>query len=49
MKEQLEQVEIFNATPHPLTNFGMQKYQNEPKFNGFDSRNNILKIKGWRI
>ena len=32
--------------PHPLTNFEKQKYhQNEPKFNGVYSRNNLLKIK----
>ena len=32
--------------PHPLTNFGIQKYyQNELNFNGFDSRNNLPKIK----
>ena len=32
--------------PHPLTNFEIQKYhQNEPKFNGFYSRNNSSKIK----
>ena len=32
--------------PHPLTNFEMQKYyQNEPKFNGVYSRNNLSKIK----
>ena len=32
--------------PHPLTNFEMQKYyQNEPKFNGVYSRNNLPKIK----
>ena len=32
--------------PHSLTNFGMQKYfQNEPKFNGVYSRNNLPKIK----
>ena len=24
--------------PHPLTNFEIQKYQNEPKFNGLYSR-----------
>ena len=30
----------------PLTNFEKQKsYQNEPKFNGVSSRNNIPKIK----
>ena len=33
--------------PHPLTNFEMQKYyQNEPRFNGVYSRNNLTeKIK----
>ena len=32
--------------PHPLTNFEIQKYyQNEPKFNGVYSRNNLSKIK----
>ena len=31
---------------HPLTNFQIQKYyQNEPKFNGIYSRNNLSKIK----
>ena len=31
---------------HPLTNFEIQKYyQNEPKFNGIYSRNNLSKIK----
>ena len=31
---------------HPLTNFEMQKYyQNESKFNGVYSRNNLSKIK----
>ena len=45
VKEQLEQVKIFNA-PHHLTNFEIQKYhQNEPKFNGVNSRNNLAKIK----
>ena len=28
---------------HPLTNFGIQKYKNEPKFNGVFSRNNLPK------
>ena len=29
-------------TPHPLINFEIQKYyQNEPKFNGVYSRNNL--------
>ena len=32
--------------PHPLTNCKIQKYyQNEPKFNGVYSRNNLPKIK----
>ena len=32
---------IFNAA-HPLTNFEIQKYyQNEPRFNGVYSRNNL--------
>ena len=36
----------FLMLPHPLTNFEIQKYyQNEPKFNGIYSRNNLPKIK----
>ena len=32
---------------HPLTNFEIQKYyQNEPRFNGVYSRDNLKKIKG---
>ena len=32
--------------PHPLTNNGIKMYyQNEPKFNGLYSRNNLPKIK----
>ena len=32
--------------PNPLTKFEMQKYyQNEPKFNGAYSKNNLTKIK----
>ena len=32
--------------PYPLTNFEIQKYyQNETKFNGVNSRNNLPKIK----
>ena len=32
--------------PHPLTNFEIQKYpQNEPKFKGVYSRNNLPKLK----
>ena len=34
----------FLMPPHPLTNFDMQRYyQNEPKFNGVFSRNNLPK------
>ena len=34
--------------PHPLRNFDIQNYyQNEPKFNGVYSRNNLPKIKDW--
>ena len=33
-------------SPHPLTNFKIQKhYQNEPKFDGVYSKNNLPKIK----
>ena len=36
----------FLMLPHPLTNFEIQKYyQNESKFNGVYSRNNLPKIK----
>ena len=32
--------------PHPVTNSEIQKYyQNEPKFNGVYSRNNLSKIR----
>ena len=32
--------------PHPLTNFEIQKYyQNEPRFNGVYSRDNLPKMK----
>ena len=32
--------------PHPLIKFEIQKYyQNEPKFNGVYSRNNLSKMK----
>ena len=32
--------------PHPLTNFEIQKYyQNEPRFNGIFSRDDLQKIK----
>ena len=41
----------FLALPHPLINFKVQKYyQNEPKFDGFYSRNNLSEIKdGWYV
>ena len=31
--------------PHRLTNFEIQKYKNEPEFNGVCSRNDLPKIK----
>ena len=31
--------------PHPLTDFEMQKYWNESRFNGLYSRDNLSKIK----
>ena len=31
--------------PHPLTDFEIQKYQNESVFNGVCSRDNLQKIK----
>ena len=31
--------------PHPLTNFEIQKYQNESRFSGAYSRDNLTKIK----
>ena len=34
----------FSILPHPLTNFEIQNcYQNEPRFNGVFSRNNLPK------
>ena len=33
----------FLILPHPLTNFEIQKYKNEPRFNGVFSRNNLPK------
>ena len=36
----------FLMLPHPLTNLEIQKYyQNEPRFNGVYSRDNLSKIK----
>ena len=38
----------FLMSSHPLTNFEIQKYKNESRFNGVFSRNNLpKKIKGW--
>ena len=31
--------------PYPLTNFEIQKYQNEPRYNGVYSRDNLIEIK----
>ena len=31
--------------PHPLTNFEIQKYQNEPRFSGVYSKEHLQKIK----
>ena len=45
MKAQLEQNMIL-MSPHSLINFKIRKhYQNEPKFNGVYSRNNLSKTK----
>ena len=35
----------FLILSHPLTNFEIQKYKNEPRFNGVYSRDNLPKIK----
>ena len=36
--------------PHPSTNFEIQNfYQNEPRFNGVFSRNNLQKNAEWGI
>ena len=36
--------------PHPLTSFEIQKYyENEPKFNGVYSRNNLSKTNDGNI
>ena len=41
----------FLKMSHPLKNFEIQRYyENEPRFNGVFSRNNLpLKNKGWGI
>ena len=39
-------MQTFLMPTHPLINFEIQKYyQNEPKFNGVYSRNNLSEIK----
>ena len=36
--------------PHPLTNLEIQRYyQNEPRFNGLYSRDNVTEKKGWGL
>ena len=35
--------------PHPLTNLEIQKYQNEPRFNGVYSRDNLPKCNSTEI
>ena len=36
----------FLIPPHPLTSFEIEKYyENEPRFNGIYSRDNLLRIK----
>ena len=38
------EIKKFLIPPHPLTNFEIQKYyQNEPRFNGVYSRDNLPK------
>ena len=51
VKAQLELVwSIFSMPPHLLINFEIQKYyQNEPKFNGVYSRNNLPGAYGWGV
>ena len=47
VKVQLEQVSIFNVDSS-FNYFLIQNYyQNEPKFNGIYSRNNLPKTKDW--
>ena len=39
-------IKLILMPSHPLTNFEIQKYyQNEPRFNGVYSRDNLSKIK----
>ena len=39
----------FLISPHPLTNFEIQKYKNEPRFNVFSRKNLPKKNKGWGL
>ena len=46
IKKVKKQQNEFLILPHPLINFEIEKYyQNEPRFNGIYSRDNLLKIK----
>ena len=46
IKKVKKQQNKFLILPHPFTNFEIQKYyQNEPRFNGVYSRDNLPKIK----
>ena len=45
-KGKKKQQNEFLMLPHPLINFEIEKYyQNEPRFNGIYSRDNLSKIK----
>ena len=45
-KGKKKQQNEFLMPPHPLINFEIEKYyQNEPRFNGIYSRDNLSKIK----
>ena len=45
-EKQQQKTNEFLMPSHPLTNFEIQKYyQNEPRFNGVHSRDNLPKIK----
>ena len=46
IKKIKKQQNEFLMPPHPLINFEIEKYyQNEPRFNGIYSRDNLSKIK----
>ena len=45
-EKQQQKTKIILMPPHPITNFEIQKYyQNEPRFDGVYSRDNLPKIK----